>query len=62
MPDREREPFPQRLKPDRFAITNGRPEGRPLQGSRFFRSPFSRAAKTYTGAKALIIFGQWWHD
>jgi hypothetical protein len=34
----------------------------PFKEAGFFRGPFSRAAKAYTGAKALIIFGQWWHD
>jgi hypothetical protein len=35
----KRKPIPQRLKPDRFAITYGRPEGRPLQRIRIFPQP-----------------------
>src|SRR5271156_7245300 len=31
--NRERRPYPQRLKPDIITITYGRPEGRPLQRS-----------------------------
>src|SRR5258708_34990130 len=42
--NRERNPSPQRLKPNRFAITYGRPEGRPLRRIRFFRSLFSPCA------------------
>jgi hypothetical protein len=56
MSNRERKPFPQWLKPDRFAITYGRPEGRPLQGIRVFPQPLKscliRSVKSFLRSQA----------
>ena len=49
--------LPQRLKPHRFAITYGRPEGRPLQGIRFFPQPVKAVPfkdQTFSAAPEVV--------